>query len=290
MTRRGLRGKRRGRSAERIFAAACLLAVALPLGLLAIMMLDVAITGIGRLSWDFLTGFPSRRAARAGVLPGLVGSLYLLLLTSAFALPLGVGTAVYLEEYGRKSRISRLIELNIANLAGVPSIIYGVLGLGIFVRTLGLGRSLVSGALTLALLALPIVIIASREALRTVPGTLREAALALGATRWQIVQRVVLPAALPGILTGAILAIARALGETAPLIVVGALTYVTFLPDGPGSPFTALPIQIFNWISRPQRDFAVNAAAGILVLLLTMLVLTSFAVVLRSAIQRRLHR
>src|SRR5689334_23499760 len=201
--------------------------------------------GLPRLSWDFLTSYPSRRAAAAGILPAAVGTLYLIVLTALIALPLGVGAAVYLEEYGKKSRLAMLIEVNIANLAGVPSVIYGLLGLGLFVRTLGLGRSLIAGASTLALLVLPIVIMSSREALRTVPLALREACYALGSTRWQAIARVVLPTALPGILTGAILALSRAIGETAPLIVVGALTYVTFLPDGLNAPFTALPIQIF---------------------------------------------
>jgi len=199
----------------------------------------------------------------------------------------GVGAAVYLEEYAGRSKLAGLIEINIANLAGVPSVIYGLLGLGLFVRALGLGRSVLAGAATLALLVLPIVIMSSREALRTVPLGLREACYALGSTRWQAIRRVVLPMAMPGILTGAILSLSRAIGETAPLIVVGALTYVTFLPDGINAPFTALPIQIFNWVSRPQRAFLDNAAAGIVVLLATMLVLNTLAILLRYRLQRR---
>lgn len=272
---------------ERLFRWLCLLAIAAPLAVLALLAADVVADGWSRLGWDFLTGYPSRRAAAAGILPGLVGSLFLVALTAALALPLGVGAAIYLEEYGRKSRLARVIEVNIANLAGVPSVIYGLLGLGVFVRTLGMGRSLLAGACTLALLVLPLVIVASREALRTVPQGLREAALALGATRWQTVRRVVLPQALAGILTGAILAVSRAIGETAPLVLVGALTYMTFVPDGPGSPFTALPIQIFNWVSRPQQAFVANAAAGIVVLLLTTLALNAAAILLRSRRQRR---
>lgn len=272
---------------ERLFVAACGLAVALPLGLLAVLLGDVLVDAMGRLSWDFLTGYPSRRAARAGILPALVGSSVLLVLAAALALPVGVGAAIYLEEYGKRSRLAGLIEINIANLAGVPSVIYGLLGLAVFVRALGLGRSVLAGAATLALLVLPIVILASREALRTVPHALREACYALGATRWQAIWRVVLPAAMPGILTGAILSLSRAIGETAPLIVVGALTYVTFLPSGIDAPFTALPIQIFNWVSRPQPEFLINAAAGIIVLLATMLVLNTLAIVLRNRLQKR---
>jgi len=233
-------------------------------------------------------GMP-RRAASAGILPALIGSLWLIALTALIALPLGVGAALWLEEYGGRSRLAGFIEVNIANLAGVPSIIYGLLGLGLFVRFLGLGRSVLAGALTLSLLVMPIVIIATREALRTVPGHLREAAAALGATRWQIIRQVVLPMAMPGVLTGSILAISRAIGETAPLIVVGALTYVTFLPKSPADPFTALPIQIYNWVSRPQEAFLVNAAAGIVVLLVTMLVLNSAAVLIRNRLQKRMR-
>jgi phosphate transport system permease protein len=198
-----------------------------------------------------------------------------------------VGAAVYLEEYGRRSRLATLIEVNIANLAGVPSVIYGLLGLGLFVRTVGLGRSVLAGALTLSLLVLPIVIISAREALRTVPHGLREGSFALGATRWQTVRQVVLPMALPGIMTGSILSISRAIGETAPLVVVGALTFVTFLPTSPMSPFTALPIQIFNWVSRPQEAFLMNAATGIVVLLVIMLVMNAVAVGIRARLQRR---
>jgi phosphate transport system permease protein len=280
--------RRRGANiGERLFIAACLLAVALPLLLLALLLGDLLVDAVGRMSWDFITGYPSRRAARAGILPALVGSLLLISLTALLALPVGVGAAIYLEEYGKRSKLAALIEVNISNLAGVPSVIYGLLGLGLFVRSLGLGRSVLAGAATLALLVLPIVILASREALRTVPQALREACYALGSTRWQAIRRVVLPTALPGILTGAILALSRAIGETAPLIVVGALTYVTFLPDGLDAPFTALPIQIFNWVSRPQPEFLVNAAAGIVVLLATMLLLNTLAIVLRNRLQKR---
>jgi phosphate transport system permease protein len=277
----------RSRIPERLFYGLALAAVALPLIVLAVLLAGVLQNASERLSWDFVTSFPSRKPELAGILPGLVGSLYLMVLTALIALPIGVGAAIHLEEYGKRSRFARFIELNIANLAGVPSIVYGLLGLGLFVRTLQLGRSLIAGALTLALLVLPMVVMVSREALRAVPTGLREASYALGATRFQTVWQVVLPMAYPGILTGAILALSRAIGETAPLVVVGALTYITFVPDGVNAPFTALPIQIFNWVSRPQRGFVINAAAGITVLLVTMLILNGAAVYLRNRLQKK---
>lgn len=279
--------RRRGKWLERAFGLVCLAAALLPLLVLAALLIDVTSDAIGRLGWDFLTSYPSRKAEQAGILPGLVGSLYLIGLTAAMALPIGVGAAVYLEEYARRGWLSNLIEVNIANLAGVPSIIYGLLGLEVFVRTLGMGRSLLAGACTMALLVLPILIMASREALRTVPLAQREGAYALGATHWQVTRQVVLPLAFPGILTGAILAISRAIGEAAPLIVVGALAYIAFLPDGVTSPFTVLPIQIFNWVSRPQEAFLANAAAGSVVLLVTLLLLNGLAIWLRNRLQKR---
>ncbi len=284
-----MKASARRRALERAFTVLCAAAVFVPLAILALLVLDVARRGIGRLGWDFLTSYPSHRASAAGVLPAVVGSVYMIALTAAFALPVGVAAAIYLEEYGKNNRLAGLIEVNIANLAGVPSIVYGMLGLGLFVRALGLGRSILAGSLTMALLVLPIVIMSSREALRTVPATMREACYGLGATRWQTVRQVVLPIALPGILTGTILSISRAIGETAPLIVVGALAYVTFLPDGLGSAFTALPIQIYNWVSRPQEAFVTNAAAGIVVLLGTMLLLNLTAIILRNRTQKRLY-
>lgn len=281
-----LAGKR-SRLPERLFIALCLAAIYVPLALLMFLFVDVLSDAAATLDWDFLSAYPSRRAEDAGILPALAGSLYLIAMAAAMALPIGVGAAIYLEEYERRGRLANLIEVNIANLAGVPSVIYGLLGLGLFVRTLGFGRSLFSGSATLALLILPIVIMASREALRTVPLSIREGCYALGATRWQAIWQVVLPMAFPGILTGAILSVSRAIGETAPLIVVGALTYITFLPDSPGSPFTALPIQIFNWVSRPQKEFLDNAAAGIVVLLVTMLALNGVAIWLRNRHQKK---
>jgi phosphate transport system permease protein len=277
-----------GKNVERAFRAICLIALFLPLSLLALLLVDVVRDGWDRLSWDFLTSFPSRRAAGAGIKAALVGSAYLMGLTALMAIPLGLGAAIYLEEYARPSRLTTLIEVNISNLAGVPSIIYGLLGLELFVRVMGLGRSLLAGAATLSLLLLPMVIMASREALRTVPRALREAAYALGAGKWSTIQRVVLPMCLPGVLTGIILSLARAIGETAPLITIGALTYLAFLPKGPTDAFTAMPIQIFNWVSRPQEAFKVNAAAGIVVLLALMLLLNGVAIWLRARLSRRI--
>jgi phosphate transport system permease protein len=275
------------RAGDRLLETFGLLVMLLALAALAALLYDVARDGLGRLSWQFLTSYPSRRAAQAGILPALVGSIYVIGLTALIALPLGVGAAIYLEEYGTQGRLAKVIEINIANLAGVPSIIYGLLGLGLFVRVLSMGRSVLAGSSTLALLVLPTVIISTREALRAVPKSLREGSYALGATKWQTIQHQVLPAALPGVLTGLILALSRAIGETAPLITIGALTYVPFLPDGLNSPFTVLPIQIFNWVSRPQAAFAENAAAGILVLLVLLLVMNAVAIVVRDRFQQR---
>lgn len=277
----------RSKVPERLFHLGCGLAVLIPLSMLGFLVFDVVSDGIGRLDWDFIKGMPSRRAHRAGIWPALWGTLYLVGLTALMAIPVGVCTAVYLQEYDANPRLSAFIELNIANLAGVPSVIYGLLGLELFVRVFGMGSSILAGACTLALLVLPIVIISTREALRTVPHGLREAALGLGATRWQVIRHVVLPLALPGILTGAILSVSRAIGETAPLILVGAVVFITFSPEGLDSQFTALPIQIFNWVSMPQKGFMENAAAGIVVLLLTLLTINLVAILLRNHFQRK---
>jgi phosphate transport system permease protein len=277
----------RSKVGERVFRVCCWLAILLPLSMLAILVADVVSDGFGRIDWDFIKGFPSRRAARAGIWPALWGTIYRVGLTAIMVIPLGVGAALYLQEYGGNRRLANFIELNIANLAGVPSVIYGLLGLELFVRLLGFGSSLIAGALTLTLLVLPIVIISTREALRTVPYGLREAALGLGATRMQVIRYVVLPLALPGILTGAILAVSRAIGETAPLILVGAVVFITFAPEGLTSQFTALPIQIFNWVSMPQKGFMENAAAGIVILLVTLLSINLFAILLRNRYQRK---
>jgi phosphate transport system permease protein len=254
---------------------------------LGALIWDIVSDGAGRLSRDFITSFPSRRASQAGIWPALIGSIFIILVTALLAIPVGVAAAIYLEEYGGRSLAARIIELNITNLAAVPSIIYGLLGLGLFVRMMGMGRSVLAGASTLALLVLPVVILSTREALRAVPGSLREGSYALGATKWQTIWHQVLPVATPGILTGLILALSRAIGETAPLIIAGAVTFATFAPDSVWSPFTVLPIQIFNWVSRPQLDFHTNAAAGILVLVLLLLSMNAAAIWLRDRHQKK---
>jgi phosphate transport system permease protein len=271
---------------DRLLRWAGILMLLIALSALAALLYDVFHDGWGRLSWGFLTGFPSRFAESAGIWHALVGSVYVIALTAAFTVPTGIGAAIYLEEYSAGGKLSRLIEINISNLAGVPSIIYGLLGLGLFVRWMNLGPSVLAGALTLSLLVLPVVILSTREALRAVPKSLREGSYALGATKWQTIWHQVLPSAVPGILTGLILALSRAIGETAPLITLGALTYVAFTPESIWSPFTVLPIQIFNWVSRPQAAFAENAAAGIVVLLVLLLAMNAVAIVVRDRFQR----
>lgn len=270
------------------FQLLALAAVLVSIVLLTALVLDTLQDALPRLRPDFFTSFPSRRASQAGIKSALAGSICLMALTGLFSAPLGVGAAIYLEEYGKVNRVTRLIELNIANLAGVPSIVYGLLGLEIFVRAWKLERSLLAGSLTMTLLILPIIIISSREALRAIPQSIRYGARALGATRWQAIWRHVLPLAFPGILTGVILGFSRAIGETAPLITIGALTYVAFLPDGLLSGFTVLPIQAFNWVSRPQEAFQQNAAAAITVLLGLLAILNSLAIWLRVRLQKRL--
>jgi phosphate transport system permease protein len=272
---------------EKIFKISALSAIIIALIVLIVFLIDIFSDGLLRLSWQFLTSYPSRNPKSAGILSSLVGSTYLIILTGIIAIPIGICSAIYLEEYAKKNWFTNLIEINLANLAGVPSIIYGLLGLEVFVRIMNLGRSLIAGALTMALLVLPIIIMSSREALRAVPLSIREASFALGATKWQTVWHNVLPLAFPGILTGIILALSRAIGETAPLITIGALTYIAFLPEGLTSPFTALPIQIFNWVSRPQPAFAINAAAGIIVLLIVLLSMNGLAIWLRNKYQKK---
>lgn len=279
--------RRRHRKARR-FILFCRLVTWMGVALLALLLYQVSVDGIKWLDWQFLTSFPSRFPYKAGIKSALVGTLWVISLVALISIPVGVATALYLEEFGTKGRINRLIELNISNLAGVPSIVYGIIGLAIFVRGLGLERSLISGALTMSLLILPVIIIASRESIKTVPNSIRHAAFALGATRWQTAWAHVLPASFAGILTGVILALSRAIGETAPLIMIGALTYVAFLPEGPMDSFTALPIQIFNWVSRPQREFHELAAGAIIVLLLVLLAMNATAILIRHKTERRL--
>lgn len=274
-------------------------------GVLLVLLIDVFLDGKSRLNLSFLMSFSSRKPELAGILSAWVGTVWLMLTTALIALPLGIGAAIYLEEYAKKNWFTNFIEINIANLAGVPSIIYGLLGLGLFVRYFRLGRSVLAGSLTLSLLVLPMIILSTREALKTVPLSIREASYALGATKWETIRHQVVPSALGNIMTGIILAISRAIGETAPLITIGALTYIAFLPQSPvrffGSfpfvsfnlkwlfdPFTALPIQIFNWVSRPQKGFLINAAAGIIFLLCLTLIMNGLAIFLRYCYQRRI--
>ena len=280
---------RRRHFADRAFELVALGVLLLALAALAALLTDIISDGADRLDWGFMTNMASRRAADAGIYHALAGSVAVVMLTALLALPIGVAAAIYLEEYGTRSRVAHLIEINISNLAAVPSIIYGLLGLGLFVRALAMERSVMAGACTLALLALPVVILSTREALRTVPTSIREGSYALGATKWQTIWYQVLPMAAPGILTGLILALSRTIGETAPLITIGALTYVPFAPDSIWSAFTVLPIQIFNWVSRPQADFQQNAAAGIIVLLGLLLVMNAIAIIVRDRYQRQVR-
>jgi phosphate transport system permease protein len=263
----------------RIFAIFC---TTLGLSTLLILLVDITIKGINRINWSFFTNLPSRHPEEAGIYTALAGMVSLLVFTLLIALPIGILSGIYLQEYGKKNRLAKFIEINISNLAGVPSVIYGILGLELFVRLAGFGNSILAGALTLSLLIMPVLIVSTREAIKAVPNSLREAAFGMGATRWQTTRRVVLPAAFGGILTGIILSTSRALGETAPLIVVGALAYVPFIPEGPMDQYTTLPIQIFNWTSRPQQGFVINAAAGIIVLLLFTFILNGVAIYLRN--------
>jgi len=274
------------------FRLGMLLCLGLAIGLLAVLLVDVAVDGAGSLTWDFITSFTSISADQAGIQAALWGTIWLMGVCAVFIVPVGVATAIYLEEYADNTKWwNRLVEVNIQNLAAVPSIVYGILGLAFLVRgPLALGPVILAGGLTLGLLVLPVVIIAAREAIRAVPPSIREGSMALGATQWQTIWRQVLPAAVPGIATGVILALARAIGETAPLIVVGAATVVAFNPSGVNDFFTALPIQIFDWISRPQtetNDYRPLAAAGILLLMILLLLMNSVAIWLRNRYEQK---
>jgi phosphate transport system permease protein len=257
--------------------------------ILAIFLGFIIYQGIDRLSLEFLMGLPSRFAEQSGIYTAWIGTLWVLILTTLVSFPVGVGAGIYLEEYSKKSGWSTLLEINIANLAGVPSIIYGLLGLEVFVRLAGMGNSILAGSLTLSLLILPIIIVSTREAIRAVPKTIKDASRGMGASKWQTIWHQILPASFGGILTGVILAISRAVGETAPLIVIGALAYVPFAPRGPLDEFTVLPIQIFNWVSRPQEEFVINAAAAIIVLLLITFMMNGIAVYLRNRWQDKMN-
>lgn len=268
---------------------------------LGALLADLLIDGLVRINWTFLTSFPSRFAERAGILSSWVGTLLIMVVTASTAVPLGVSAGIYLEEYARKNWVTNLIEINIANLAGVPSIIYGLMALSLLVYQFRLGQSVLTGGLTLAFLILPIVIVATREALRTIPQGIREAAYALGSTKWQVVRHHLLPYSLGGTMTGIIIALSRAIGETAPLITIGALTFIAFLPPAPikaqppfvsfewlSSPFSVLPIQMFNWVSRPDQDFVVNAAGAGLVLIFVTLLLNAVAIAIRYRVRKRI--
>jgi phosphate transport system permease protein len=286
---------------DRVFAAVGLAATLVGMLVIGVLLFSLIYDGASRLSWDFFTSFPSRRAAQAGILSSWVGTLLVMLVTAGIGIPLGVAAATYLEEYAPKNKITSLIEINVTNLAGVPSIVYGLLALGLFVYGLGFGRSVLSAGLTLALLILPVIIVATREAIRGVPHSVREAAYACGASKWQVTSDHVIPYSLPGIMTGIIIGLARAIGETAPLITIGALTFIAFLPTPPISAeppfvsfswlfdgFTVLPIQMFNWVSRPGAGFQANAAAAGLVLLVITLLMNAGAIYFRYRLRKRI--
>ena len=273
---------------DRIFFVGFLLAILIGVAGLAALLIDVLIDGLGFLNWKFLTNYASRKPLESGILAPMAGTVWVVGLTAIFTVPVGIGTAIYLEEFARKNRLTRLIELNISNLAGVPSVIYGLLGLAVFVQFLFNGsRNLTAGALTMTLLILPIVIIASQEAIKAVPSSYRDAAYAMGATRWQVVKTVVMPQAVPGMMSGIILALSRAVGESAPILIISSLVWVTFVPTSPDSKFTVLPLQIFTWVSQPQEDFRSIAAAGIIVLLLILLGMNAVAIWIRNKYQVR---
>jgi phosphate transport system permease protein len=289
----------RNRRTDMIFAFTGMGILVVSLGLLFALVADLAVTGAQRIDWDFLTSFPSRRAGSSGILSAWVGTVLVMIVTTVLAVPLGVAAGLYLEEYAPKNWLTDIIEINVTNLAGVPSIIYGLLALGFFVNGLGLGRNIGVAGMVLALLILPVIIVATRESVRAIPGGIREASYALGANRWQTMRMYIIPTARPGILTGTIVGLSRAIGETAPVITIGALTFIAFLPPAPvqpefpfinfdwlAAPFTLMPIQMFNWISRPQPAFHVNAAAVGLILLLMTLLMNGVAIWIRYRIRR----
>ena len=277
----------KNRVKDQIFRYWGIFCTAIGLVLLSVFIGDILIDGLRRIDWDFIISLPSRKPEKSGIYTALMGSIWILLLTTIIAFPMGVAAGIYLEEYGKKNKFAGLLEINISNLAGVPSIIYGLLGLEVFVRIMNLGASVLAGSLTLSLLILPIVIVATREAIKAVPSSVKDASYALGASKWQTIWHQILPASSGGILTGVILALSRAVGETAPLIVVGALAYVPFAPESPMDEFSVLPIQIFNWISRPQHGFIENAAAAIIILLFITFIMNGIAVYFRNKWQQK---
>ncbi len=272
---------------DKLFQGIFMLAIAIACFTLVALLYDVLVTGLSRISWSFITSYASRTASKAGILAPLVGSFAVISVTTIIAIPIGVGAAIYLEFYAGRGRLSRLIQVNIANLAGVPSIVYGLFGLAFFVRFLSLDRSILAAGLTMALLILPVVIVSTQEALKAIPPSLAQGAFALGASHWQVIWTVILPASVGSILTGVILAVSRAMGETAPLIAVGAWAFITYLPTSLLDSFTVLPIQVWVWAARPQAAFHEIAAAGILVLLLVLLSMNAVAIYLRNKYQKR---
>jgi phosphate transport system permease protein len=280
---------KKNRYKDQAFKALGMLFTFFGISILVILIYNILRVGFTRINWDFITSLPSRNPEEAGIYTAIIGTLDLMLLTVIFAIPVGVGAGIYLEEYSKKSRLASLLEINISNLAGVPSIIYGLLGLGIFVRYFNFGGSILAGSLTLSLLILPIIIVATREAIKAVPPSLKEASFALGASKWQTIRSVVLPSSFGGILTGIILSLSRAIGETAPLIVVGAMAYVPFVPQSLFDTFSVLPMQIFNWTTRPQQGFAVAASAAIIILLLITFIMNGIAVYFRNRWQKKLQ-
>ena len=278
---------RKNRLKDQAFKIWGIFCTLLGLVLLAVFIGNILVDGIMRIDWEFVMNLPSRKPERAGIYTALMGSIWVLLLTTIIALPVGIAAAIYLEEYSKKNKLATILEVNISNLAGVPSIIYGLLGLEVFVRIMEMGASVLAGSFTLALLILPIVIVSTREALKAVPKSIRDASFAMGASKWQTVYHQLLPASFGGILTGIILALSRAVGETAPLIVIGALAYVPFAPSSVMDEFSVLPIQIFNWITRPQHGFVENAAAAIIILLLITFVMNGIAVYFRNKWQKK---
>lgn len=277
-----------GRLAKnRIFNILFMVATSFALVVLAVLLYRIFTQGISYLTPEFFQNYASRRPSASGIKAALVGSIWLMGVVIPVSLIIGVGTAIYLEEYAKKNKFTKFIQTNISNLAGVPSIVFGLLGLTVFVRAMELGRSILAGGLTMSLLILPVIVVAAQEAIRSVPNELREASYGMGATKWQTIYRVVLPAAIPGVLTGSILAFSRAIGETAPLLVVGAFAFVNYLPENLLSTFTVMPIQIYNWAARPQAEFQNVAAAGIIVLFLFLIVMNSVAVFIRNKYQKR---
>lgn len=272
---------------NKIWKSVFLVAVLIALLALVVLLVRIVTQGTGYLTWDFLTNFASRIPSNAGIKAALVGSLYLMLVVAPVSILLGVSSAIYLEEYAKKNKLNDFIRMNISNLAGVPSIVFGLLGLTIFVRMLDLGKSILAAGFTMSLLVLPIIIVAAQEAIRAVSNEQREASYGMGATKWQTIIRVVLPAALPGILTGSILALSRAIGETAPLVVIGIPVILQFLPDGLLSTFTALPMQIYDWAKRPNEEFQYVTAAGIMVLMTVLILMNSVAIFIRNKFQKR---